>query len=164
MANTQVILKEKISGLGAEADVVSVKRGFARNFLVPQGKALEATKGNLRQVDQLKQIRAKREAEELVEAEKVAGKLKRLKLKMTLSTGANGKAFGSITTIDIAKAIEEQGKVTIDRHQIQLDKPIKATGKHEVNIKVHGDLACFVKITVTAEGDTAASAEDSEES
>ncbi len=164
MANTQVILKEKISGLGAEADVVSVRRGFARNFLVPQGKALEATKGNLRQVDQLKQIRAKREAEELVEAEKTAGKIKRLKLKMTLSTGANGKAFGSITTIDIAKAIEEQGKVTIDRHQIQLDKPIKATGKHEVNVKIHNDVTCFLKITVTAEGDTSTpSAEDSEE-
>jgi large subunit ribosomal protein L9 len=163
MATTQVILKEKIAGLGAEADVVPVKRGFARNFLVPQGKALEATRSNLRHVEQLKAIRAKREAGELAEAEKTAGKIKRLKLKLTLSTGANGKAFGSITTIDIAKAIEEQANVTVDRHSIQLDKPIKTTGKHEVNIKLHGDVTCFVKITVVAEGDAGGADDGSDE-
>lgn len=153
MATTQVILKEKIKGLGAEADVVKVKRGFARNFLVPAGKAYEATKGNLRHIENLKKVRAQREADEIAEAEKTASKLKKVKLKLTLSTGANGKAFGSITTIDIAKALEEQSKITLDRHQIQLDKPIKTTGKHEVNVKLHGDVACFIRIDVTAEGE-----------
>ena len=105
MPTTQVILKEKIKGLGAEADVVKVKRGFARNFLLPQGKAYEATKGNLRYTERLKAVRAEREAKETLEAEKLAAKLKKLKLKLTLSTGQGGKAFGSITTIDIAKAI-----------------------------------------------------------
>ena len=152
MATTQVILKEKIKGLGAEADVVKVKRGFARNFLVPAGKAFEATKGNLRQIENLKKVRAKREADELAEAEKTAGKLKKVKLKLTLATGANGKAFGSITTIDIAKALEEQSKIVIDRHQIQLEKPIKSTGKHEINVKLHNDVTCFIRLDVTAEG------------
>ena len=154
MATTQVILKEKIQGLGAEADVVKVRRGYARNFLVPAGKAYAATKGNLRNIENLKQVRAKREADELAEAEKLATKLRKVKLKMTLATGAGGKAFGSITTIDIAKALEEQSKITLDRHQIQLDKPIKTTGKQEVNVKIHADINCFIKIDVTAEGVT----------
>lgn len=162
MANVQVILKEKIKGLGAEADVVHVKRGFARNFLVPQGKAYEATAGNLRQVANLKAVRAEREAKELAEAEKVATKLRKLKLKMTLQTGQGGKAFGSITTIDIAKAVaESSAKVELDRHQIQLDKPIKSTGSFEVPVKLHQDVNCFLKITVAAAEAGATSGEDS---
>lgn len=151
MANVQVILKEKIKGLGAEADVVRVKRGFARNFLVPQGKAYDATAGNLRQVSHLKAVRAEREAKELQESEKIAGKLRKLKLKLTLQTGQGGKAFGSITTMDIAKAVlESSAKVELDRHSIQLDKPIKSTGTFEVPVKLHADVNCFLKITVTA--------------
>jgi large subunit ribosomal protein L9 len=153
MANVQVILKEKIKGLGAEADVVNVKRGFARNFLVPQGKAYEATRGNLRHLANLKAIRAEREAKELQEAEKTASKLKKLKLKLTLQTGQGGKAFGSITTIDIAKAVAEStAKVELDRHQIQLDKPIKSTGSFEVPVKLHHDVNCFLRVNVVAEG------------
>lgn len=160
MAHTQVILKEKITGLGAEADVVKVRRGFARNFLLPQGKAMEATKRNLAFTASLKAVRAKREAEELAEAEKLAARIKKLKLTMTLSTGSQGKAFGSITTIDIAKALQEQHGIELDRHSIQLEKPIKATGKHEVNVKVHAEVACFIKLTVNAEGAVDGSADD----
>lgn len=163
MANVQVILKEKIKGLGAEADVVHVKRGFARNFLVPQGKAYEATAGNLRHVANLKAVRAEREAKELAEAEKVATKLRKLKLKLALQTGQGGKAFGSITTIDIAKAVaESSAKVELDRHQIQLDKPIKNTGTFEVPVKLHPDVNCFLKITVAAAEAGAAGEESSE--
>jgi large subunit ribosomal protein L9 len=155
MANVQVILKERIKGLGAEADVVHVKRGFARNFLVPQGKAFDATAGNLRHLNHLKAVRAERESKELQEAEKIAAKLKKLKLKLTLQTGQGGKAFGSVTTMDIAKAVAESaGNIEIDRHQIQLDKPIKNTGTFEVPVKLHNEVSCFLKVTVTAsEGD-----------
>lgn len=160
MANVEVILKEKIKGLGAEADVVKVKRGFARNFLVPQGKAFEASAGNLRHLNHLKAVRAEREAKELQEAEKVASKLKKLKLKLTLQTGQGGKAFGSVTTIDIAKAVaESSAKVELDRHQIQLDKPIKNTGTFEVPVKLHAEVSCFLKISVSA-ADSDASAEE----
>ncbi len=152
MANVQVILKEKIKGLGAEADVVHVKRGFARNCLLPQGRAYEATAGNLRHVENLKAIRAEREAREMAEAEKTAGKLKKLKLAMKLATGQGGKAFGSITTIDLAKAILEQGGVELDRHQIQLERPIKSTGSYDVTVKLHHDISCYVKVNVEAEG------------
>jgi len=151
MANVKVILKEKIKGLGAEADVVHVKRGFARNFLVPQGKAYDATAGNLRHLNHLKAVRSERESKELQEAEKIASKLKKLKLKLTLQTGQGGKAFGSITTMDIAKAVaESSAKIELDRHQIQLEKPIKSTGTFEVPVKLHTDVNCFLKLTVTA--------------
>jgi len=163
MANVQVILKEQIKGLGSEADVVGVKRGFARNFLLPQGKAYEATKGNLRHVENLKAIRAEREAKEIAEAEKTASKLRKLKLKMTLATGQGGKAFGSITTIDIAKAVlESVAKVELDRHQIILERPIKSTGAFEVPVKLHGGVECFLKITVASATDTGEKTDEAE--
>jgi large subunit ribosomal protein L9 len=152
MANVQIILKEHIKGLGSEADVVNVRRGFARNFLLPQGKAFEATKGNLRQVNQLKAIRAEREAKELAEAEKIASKLKKLKLKLTIKTGQAGKAFGSITNIDIAKAVLDESSIELDRHSIELEKPIKTTGSFEIPVKLHPDVSVTLKIKVLAEG------------
>jgi large subunit ribosomal protein L9 len=152
MATVQVILKEKIQNLGSEADVVKVRRGFARNFLVPSGKAYEATKGNLRQIENLKKVRAEREATEIAEAQKVAAKLKKLKIKLTLATGQAGKAFGSITTIDIAKAVKDDSGIELDRHAIQLDKPIKGTGTFDVPVKLHSEIECFLKVIVSAEG------------
>ena len=159
MATVQVILKEKITNLGSEADVVKVRRGFARNFLVPQGKAYEATAGNLRQIENLKKVRAEREAQELAEAQKVASKLKKLKLKLVLSTGQGGKAFGSITNIDIAKAVKDESGIDLDRHSIDLEKPIKSTGSFDVPVKLHSEIDCFLKLTVTAEGEEGKDAE-----
>jgi large subunit ribosomal protein L9 len=151
MATVQVILKEKVSSLGAEADVVSVRAGYARNFLIPHGKAYEATKGNLLQVKNLKSKRAEREAKELSEAQTVAGKIKKLTLKLELATSQAGKAFGAITTMDIAKALEAQG-ITIDRHAIALEKPIKGTGKFDVAVRLHPDVDVTLRVTVTAAG------------
>lgn len=149
MATVEVILKQKIEGLGAEADVVKVKSGFARNFLVPQGRAYEATKGNLRQIENLKAARAKREADELTHAEAIANKLKKVRVKLTLNTGQGGKAFGSITTKDIAEEITKLApKLKIDRHQLVLDKPIKGTGKFDVPVKLHPDVESTVKVNV----------------
>lgn len=152
MANAQVILKEKIEGLGAEADVVKVRAGYARNFLIPQGKAYEATKSNLRHVEALKAGRAAREAEELVAFQEVATKISKLKPKFTLSTGQGGKAFGSVTSIDIHKELEAAG-IVIDRHAIELDKPIKKSGKSDVQIRLHPQVSTTLTISVDA-GDT----------
>jgi large subunit ribosomal protein L9 len=151
MATVQVILKEKITKLGAEADVVSVKAGYARNFLIPHGKAYEATKGNLLQVKNLKAKRAEREAKEISEAQTTAGKIKKLNLKLELATSQAGKAFGAITNMDIAKALEEQ-KIIIDRHCIELDKPIKGTGKFDIQVRLHADVEATLHLTVTAAG------------
>ncbi len=151
MANAQVILKEKIEGLGAEADVVKVRAGYARNFLIPQGKAYEASRANLRHVEALKAARAKREAEELLAHQEVATKLSKLKLKFTLSTGQGGKAFGSVTSMDIHKDLEAQG-IVIDRHAIELDKPIKKSGKFDVTVKLHPQVSCVLSVAVDADG------------
>jgi large subunit ribosomal protein L9 len=149
MANAQVILKEKIEGLGSEADVVKVRAGYARNYLVPQGKAYEATKANLRHVEALKSERARREAEELEVAQGLATKIAKLSPKFTLSTGQGGKAFGSVTSIDIHKELESSG-IEIDRHAIQLDKPIKKSGKTVVEIKLNAQVSAQLTVTVDA--------------
>ena len=149
MAATEVILREKINGLGVEAEVVKVKAGYARNFLIPHGKAYEATKGNLRQIENLEKARVKREAGELTIAQDLAGKIARLKPKFTLEIGANGKAFGSVTSIDIHKALEDKG-IEIDRTAIQLEKPIKTSGKTDVEVKLHADVTTSVTITVVS--------------
>ncbi len=149
MALTEVILREKIDNLGAEADVVKVKAGFARNYLIPEGKAYEATKGNLRQIANLQAARAKRETEELNDAQALATKISRLKPKFTLEVGKNGKAFGSVTSIDIHKSLEDHG-ITIDRTAIQLEKPLKSTGRTDIEVRIHPEVTTSLTITVTA--------------
>ena len=159
MANAQVILKEKIEGLGAEADVVKVRAGYARNFLIPQGKAYEATRANLRHVEALKATRARREAEELLAFQEIATRISKITPKFTLSTGQGGKAFGSVTSIDIHKELETAG-IQIDRHAIELEKPIKKSGKSEIVIRLHPQVSALLTIKVEAgEGITEETAE-----
>lgn len=162
MATVEVILKQKIEGLGAEADVVKVKRGYARNFLLPQDQAYEATKANLRHVNRLKEVRAKREAEELADAENTAAKLKKLRLSIELSLGQGGKAFGSVTTADIAALIAEKSRLTIDRHQLVLESPIKTLGSFEIPVKLHPSIDASVTVRVVA-ADGEGSAKESDE-
>jgi large subunit ribosomal protein L9 len=136
MPLTELILTENIPGLGAEADVVKVRRGYARNYLLPRGKAYEVTPGALRQLDALKQKRAEREARELNEAEELARRINKARFIFTLETGETGKAFGSVTAQDIVNRIKNELGAEIDRHKIVLERPIKDTGEHEVAIKL----------------------------
>src|SRR5580658_438414 len=108
MAATEVILIENVPGLGAEADVVKVKPGYARNFLLPTGKAFEVTPTTLKKLNQLKAKRAEREARELNEAEDLARKINKLKITIILATGETGKAFGSVTATDIAEKLNAE--------------------------------------------------------
>jgi large subunit ribosomal protein L9 len=150
MAVTEVILKENIPGLGAEADVVKVRRGFARNFLVPQGKAYEVTPANLKRLNLLKAKRADREAQELNEAEELARKINKVKLEFTLETGETGKAFGSVTAKDIEDKLLAEADLKVDRHRIRLERPIKESGEIEVPIQLHGDVTATLKLEVKA--------------
>lgn len=150
MAVTEVILKENIPGLGAEADVVKVRRGFARNFLIPQGKAYEVTATNLKRLNLLKAKRAEREARELNEAEELGRKISKLKLDFVLETGETGKAFGSVTAKDIEDKLRAEAGIAIDRHRIRLERPIKETGEMEVTINLHADVHANLKIEVRA--------------
>ena len=137
MPSTEVILTENVPGLGAEADVLKVRRGYARNYLLPRGKAHEVTPASLRQIDALKAKRAEREARELNEAEELARRIGKARITFTLETGETGKAFGSVTAQDIVNRLKNELGAEIDRHKIALDRPIKDTGEHEVAIRLH---------------------------
>lgn len=141
MPSTQIILTEHVPGLGAEADVVKVRRGYARNYLLPHGKAHEVTPASMRQLDNLKKKRAEREARELNDADELTRRIGKLKVTFTLATGESGKAFGSVTANDIVTRLKNEIGADIDRHKVVLEHPIKTTGEHEVTIKLHHDVA-----------------------
>jgi large subunit ribosomal protein L9 len=148
MPSTEIILTENVPGLGAEADVVKVRRGYARNYLLPRGKAYEVTPASLRQLDNLKKKRAEREARELNEAEELSRRIGKLRIIFTLETGETGKAFGSITAQDIVTRLKNEIGHEIDRHKIVLDHPIKTTGEHEVAIKLHHEVTAQLNFQV----------------
>ncbi len=150
MSQTEVILTTPIPSLGAEADVVKVRRGYARNFLIPRGMAHEVTPAALRMTNSLKTRRAEREARELNEANEVAKKLGKLKLAFVLETGESGKAFGAITAKDIADRVKAESGKEIDRHAIVLERPIKETGDFTVDVRIHPDVHAALKLTVTS--------------
>jgi len=165
MPSTQIILTENVPGLGAEADVVKVRRGYARNYLLPHGKAYEVTPATLRQLDNLKKKRAEREGAELNEAEELSRRIGKLRVTFTLATGESGKAFGSITAQDIVNRLKNELGNEIDRHKIVLDHPIKTTGEHEVAIKLHHDVSTqfIFQVKSTEEPKAEAAAPDSGE-
>ena len=148
MPSTEIILTENVPGLGTEADLVKVRRGYARNYLLPSGKAYEVTPASLRELDNLKKKRAEREARELNEAEELTRRIGKLRVTFTLATGETGKAFGSVTAQDIVTRLKNELGQEIDRHKIVLERPIKDTGEHEVTIKLHHDVTAQFKFEV----------------
>jgi len=165
MSTTEIILTEKIANLGVEADVVKVKRGYARNFLIPRGFALEVTPATLKRLNLLKAKRAEREARELNEAEDLGRRINKLKITIELETGETGKAFGSITAADLAERLKKElgGNVEFDRHKIHLERPIKDTGEHEVVVKLHHDVTTKLTVNVKSKGSDEANPEEGEE-
>jgi large subunit ribosomal protein L9 len=156
MPTTEIILTDNVPGLGAEADIVKVRRGYARNYLLPRGKAHEVTPASLRQLENLKKKRADREARELNEAEELARRINKLRVTFKLETGDTGKAFGSITAQDIVTRLKNEIGEEIDRHKIHLEHPIKTTGEHEVTVKLHHDVTVNFKFEVKSTHEEAA--------
>jgi len=149
MAHTQILLTESVPNLGAEADVVKVRAGYARNFLIPQGKALELNASALRRVNSLKAKRAEREAREVTAAEELASKIAKLDMEFLLETGESGKAFGSITAKDIHDRLAAaMPDVTFAKHAVELDKPIKESGERKVPVRVHPDVTAKLTIKI----------------
>ncbi len=160
MPTSEVILTENIRGLGAEADIVKVKRGYARNFLLPTGKAYEVTPVTLKRINLLKAKRAKREGEERNAADELARRINKLTLNLTLETGSQGKAFGSITVKDLEDALKKElPQANIERHAIQLERPIKETGPHEIPVKLYTDVTATLKVNVKSANEQPAPAE-----
>jgi large subunit ribosomal protein L9 len=158
MPLTELILTENVPGLGSEADVVKVRRGYARNYLLPRGMAYEVTPAALRQLNALKQKRAEREARELSEAEELARRIGKARFIFTLETGETGKAFGSVTAQDIVNRLKNEVGAEIDRHKIVLEHPIKDTGEHEVAIKLHHDVTAQLVFQVKSAAEAKAEA------
>jgi len=144
----QIILQEDIEKLGARGDVVSVKEGYARNFLLPRKLALEASPGNLKRLEKIRTTLAKRTATERDGAQKQAELLKDVALMFSRKAGENDQLFGSVTASDISEALAAQG-FQVDKRRIELAEPIKVVGQYDVTAKlVHGVTAAF-KVNVT---------------
>jgi large subunit ribosomal protein L9 len=147
----QIILQEDVDKLGHRGDVVTVKTGYARNFLLPHKLAIEATAGNMKALERIRGSLAKKTATELEAAQKQAELLRGVSLKFTRKTGENDQMFGSVTSGDIADGLKAQG-FEIDKRQIQLADPLKTLGEFPVNIKVFRDVISEIKVTVGKEG------------
>ncbi|MDG2051036.1 MAG: 50S ribosomal protein L9 [Myxococcota bacterium] len=149
MAQVQLILREDVHRLGEAGDLVSVKPGYARNFLVPQGKATLATAGRVKELDHQKRVISERLAKEVADSEAVKQRMASVVLEFSAQAGDEGKLFGSITAQQIGEKLIEKG-FDIDRRKIELDEPIKALGEHEVPVKLRREMVAQVKVVVTA--------------
>ncbi len=146
----QVILREDIEKLGKIGDLVKVRDGFGRNFLIPKKKAIEATPKNLKAMEHARKMVSDRLRKLKKEASADAENIKTLALTIKAKVGEEGKLFGSVTSMDIAEAAAAAG-VRIDKRKIQLEEPIKRTGEYAVPVKLHADVAADLKVTVVAE-------------
>ena len=143
----QIILQEDVENLGHRGDVVTVKPGYARNFLLPRKIGIEATSGNMQALERIRTSLAKKTATELDAAHKQAELLNGISLNFTRKTGENDQMFGSVTTGDIAESLAAQN-FKIDKRQVQLADPIKALGEYPVTIKVFRDVTAQVTVHV----------------
>jgi large subunit ribosomal protein L9 len=151
MGHKQVLLREDIDNLGARGEIVRVKAGYARNYLLPRNLAVEATTNNVRQIDGERAALAKREAKDRSSAELQGEALRSLSLKFERRVGEAGVLYGSVTSMDIAQALKEQG-YEIDRRRIVLREPIKRFGSYEVPVRLHRDVTVQLPVSVLGEG------------
>jgi len=155
MATTTVLLREDLDTVGGRGEVVKVKAGFARNYLLPKGLATLATKGNIKQIDQERTALLKKASIEKATAEAQREQMESISLTFERRAGEGGTLFGSVTSMDVAEALRAQG-YEIDRRQITLREPIKETGEYTVNVKLHREVSIPIPVKVTAEGGEAA--------
>ena len=147
----KVILTEEIRGLGTRGDIVTVKDGYARNFLLPKNLAREATSGNLKQIEHERRKWALLAQEEKVAAEKAASAVKGVRVRIEKRVGEHGQLFGSVTANEIADALLEKG-IEVDKRRIDLEQPIKTLGVHEVEVRLHREVSAHIEVEVAAIG------------
>ena len=153
MAHMDVLLREDVENLGHRGQVVRVRAGYGRNYLLPQGLAIEASAGNKRMIEEQRRVLAKREEREHAAARTDAEKLDGLVLRFDRRVGEHGILYGSVTALDIAEALKEQGH-TVERRRIGLRDHIKEVGDYDVVIKLHRDVTPTIKVQVRKEGQT----------
>ncbi|MDJ0340193.1 50S ribosomal protein L9 [Streptomyces sp. H10-C2] len=146
----KIILTNEVSGLGAAGDVVEVKSGYARNYLVPRGFAIRWTKGGEKDVEQIRRARRIREIHTLEDANAVMAKLQSVRVRLTTRAGDSGRLFGSITPADIAAAIKAAGGPDVDKRRIEVGSPIKTLGAHKISVRLHADVVANLGLEVVA--------------
>lgn len=151
MASTTVLLREDVDTLGGRGEIVKVKAGYARNYLLPQGIATLATKGNVKQIELEREALLKRAAVEKATAEAQKDQMGVIELEFERKAGEGGTLFGSVTSMDIAEALQAKG-YEIDRRKIVLRDAIKETGEYSVRVKLHREVVLEIPVKVTAEG------------
>lgn len=146
----KIILTHEVSGLGAAGDVVDVKDGYARNYLVPRGFAIRWTKGGEKDVEQIRRARKIHEIATIEQANQVKAELEGVKVRLSTRSGEAGRLFGSVTQADIAAAISAAGGPKVDKRRIELDAPIKSLGAYSASVRLHPEVAAKVNVEVVA--------------
>lgn len=144
----KLILTQEVDGLGTAGDIVDVKDGYGRNFLLPNGVAIVWTKGAEKQITQIKRAREAREVRGLEHAQELKEQIEGLDIKLPVRAGEQGKLFGSVTVADIAGAIRSAGGPLVEKRSITLSKPIKSIGSHKVSIRLHPEVAVSAAVDV----------------
>lgn len=145
----KLILTHEVSNLGEPGDIVDVKDGYGRNFLLPRNYAIRWTKGAARQVESIKAARDSRAVHDLEEAQQIKGRLEAEPVNVSVQAGESGRLFGAVTVTDIAAALEAAGAV-VDKRRIEVGNPIKALGGHDVTVRVHPEVVANVRLNVVA--------------
>jgi len=146
----KLILTQDVAGLGAPGDVVEVKDGYGRNFLLPRGFAINWTRGGEKQVTQIKRARKVREVRDLSHANEIKAELEAKTITLVARAGEAGRLFGSITSTDVADAVKAAGGPVLDKRKVILASPIKTVGKHSAKVEVHSDVVAIVNLEVVA--------------
>ena len=147
---SKLILTHEVTGLGSAGDVIDVKNGYARNYLVPQGFATPWTRGGQKQVDQIKAARQSRALHSLEDAQALKAKLEDGKVKLAVKAGDGGRLFGSVKTSDVADAVAAAGLGSIDKRKVEIPTPIKSVGDHEATVRLHDDVSATITLQVVA--------------
>lgn len=146
----KLMLTQEVTGLGAAGDVVEVKDGYGRNYLVPRGLAMAWTKGAQKQIDSIRQARTIREIDDLETARQVKDQLEDTSVQLAVKAGDSGRLFGAVTPAEIADAVASSGGPKIDKRRIEVTNPIKTLGAHTVSVRLHPEVAAAVNIEVTS--------------
>jgi large subunit ribosomal protein L9 len=147
---SKLILTQEVSGLGTPGDVVDVKSGYARNYLIPQGFAVSWSRGGEKQIESIKAARVAREHATIEEAQDLKARLEANPVVLAVKAGKEGRLFGSVTAKDVAEAVQAQGVGTVDRRKVEIPSSIKSTGSHEAVVSLRDDLVATITLHVVA--------------
>ena len=147
----KLILTQQVTGLGEPGDIVEVKDGYGRNYLVPRGLAMKWTRGAERQIESIQKARSAREVAGLDHAKEIANRLGSLKVTLATRAGDSGRLFGSVTAGDIAAAVKKSGGPDLDKRRIEVTNPIKTLGDHRVSVRLHPEVNATVNLEIVGE-------------